>query len=474
MNDFEIKINPDSKMLPIVLVAIGEYAKNFFDNKKDVNKIVLACEEAINNVLAYSLTDRVQDIKITANAEGGDFVVCIYDKGMPGDYEKTLQGEDKLGLTLMHGVVDQAEVQNLGKDGRCQKLVKYYCHMPDFKKQNKDSKQEEIIEDAQIEVRSPKKEEMLDICQAFYKEYGLTYPNDLVYYPERFYASIAKDQIHATIAADEQGRFAGFHAVFEWEHVPGVWESGMAIVNSNFRNAGVFKKMMARTYSYVHDDAKGKIFLGECVMTHEYSQKLRLRYESFPVSFIFNYGKPNIGGSTFKKANDYTSVTIAASAFDFTPQSVYLPEELHEAAKFIYNGVKLDRTILTESKEPELENSKSIWNYNNYMDLGKINIIEAGKDYKEHLDDNLRELKIKGADIVILYISAQDPSLPLVYEAAKEAGFFFTGIIPDADQGDVVTMEKLFRSVVNYDANITISPFTELFDMVRKFDPEQK
>lgn len=473
MNDFEIKINPNQKLIPVVLSSINEYAKNFFDNQKEINKIVLATEEAINNVLEYSVTERMNEIKITVDANDGEFVVCIYDKGMPGDYEETLKGEDKIGLTLMHAITDQAFVQNLGNEGRLQKLVKYYCRIPNFKKEVKEIKAPEIIEGAEITVKTPNKNEMLDVCRAFYNEYGLTYLNDIVYYPDRFYAAVAKDQMHSTIAVDQNGNFAGHHCTFEWEKVPGVWESGMAIVNSNYRNAGVFKKMMARSYNYVHDDAKGKIFLGECVMTHEYSQKLRLRYGSFPVSFYFNMGMPNIGASTFKSDSDYTSGVIAASAFDFTPKTVYLSEELHEAANYIYNGLGLERTILTDFKEPELENSRSTYFFHNYSKSGSININEIGKDYKQHITNNLRELKSKGADSVMLYFTLENPSFSFVYEAAKELGFFFTGIIPNADQGDVVTMEKLLQSVVNYEANITISPFTELFEMVRKFDPEQ-
>ncbi len=474
MSDFEIKISPEKSLLPVVLSSIGEYAKNFFDNKKDINKMILATEEAINNVLEYSITDHMKEIRITVDGSDGEFTVCVYDGGMPGDYEQTLTGEDKLGLTLMHGVTDQAFVENLGMDGRCQRLVKYYCHMPDFKKKVKTTKEQKIIEDAEITVKTPNKNEMLEVCRAFYNEYGLTYANDIIYYPERFYAAIAKDQMHSTIAVDQDGNFAGHHCTFEWDKVPGVWESGMAIVNSNYRNVGVFKKMMSRSYNYVHDDAKGKIFLGECVMTHPYSQKLRLRYGSFPVGFYFNMLAPDYAASSFKKAEDYSSVANAASAFDFTPKTVYLPEELHKPANYIYNGLGLERTILTDTKEPEKEVSKSTCFYYNNTKSGAININEIGKDYSKHVASSLRELKSKGADTIMLYFSVEDPSFEYVYNSAKDLGFFFTGIIPNADQGDVVTMEKLLQSVVNYDCNITISPFTELYEMVRKFDPENK
>ena len=473
MNAFEIKIRPETALLPVALGAVSAYAKLFFKNKKDVDRIVLATEEAINNVLSYSVTTRMQEITVAAEGADGEFTVYVLDKGLPGDYEKTLTGEDRLGLTLMHGVVDEAAVENLGMDGRRQKLVKYYSRMPEFAALPRQP-EPEFIDGAEISVRAPKKDEMLEICRAFYNEYGLTYVNDLIYYPERFYAAVAKDQIHSTIAVDQHGRFAGHHGVFQWTNVPGVWEAGMAVVNSSFRNAGVFKKMMARTYAYVHDEVKGKLFLGCCITTHPYSQKLRLKYDSFPCGFSFNAVPPELAESTFKGASDFSTEALAASAFDFTPKSIYLPEELHTAARFIYGGMNLTREFSPETLSLPETPTKSAWFFNNRLRIGSINFSQPGSDYATRLRSDIYELKTRGAEMITLYLSVELAGLQAAYEAAKAEGFFFTGILPNADQGDVLIMQKMVNHVVNYDSLITTGPFTELLDIVRAFDPDQQ
>ena len=474
MSAIEIRILPDAQLLSSALSAIRSYAKHFFKTRKDVDRIALATEEAVNNILSFSVTSHLDAITITADGTDGEFTVCVLDKGLPGDYEKTLLGEDRLGLTLMHNAMDVVTVENLGAAGRCQKLVKYYSTVPDFAALP-EPPQPAPIENAEITIRAPKKEEMLAVCRAIYNEYGLTYSKDIVYYPERFYAAVAKDQIHSTVAVDENGNIAGHHAVFEWDTVPGVWEGGMAVVNSNYRNAGVFRRMMQRSYDYVHDEVKGRLFLGCCVMTHPYSQMNRLKYGSNPCGFLLNLTPPDVLRSSFKAKDTFTADAIACSVFDPTPKTVYLPEELRAAAEKIYGNVKIPRTIVTDdSSLPAAEATESAWFFNTAKRNGTINLRCPGADFQRRLRSDMYALKCRGAEMLILYISAELPGLPAVYEAAKQEGFFFTGIIPATDQGDVLMMQKMLNNVVDYDSLVSYGPFTELLEIVRGFDPDQK
>lgn len=472
MNALEIRIRPETQMLPAALGAVSAYASIYFENKKDVDRIVLATEEAINNVLSFSATSHLEEITVTAESADGEFTVCVLDKGLPGDYEKTLQGEDRIGLALMHAVVDEASVENLGMDGRRQKLVKYYSRIPEFAKYPKKA-EPEYIDGAEISVRSPKKADMLEVSRAFYNTYGLTYVNDLVYYPDRFYAAVAKDQIHSTVAVDQNGRIAGHHGVFEWGSVPGIWESGMAVVDSRYRNAGVFKKMMARTFAYVRDREDCRMFLGGCTTAHPYSQKLRLKYDSAPCAFNLNLGQPGMMNSGMQSSDYYTSEAIAAAVFDFTERTVYLPEELHGIARFVYGGLHLPRQISSELLPLPSKPTLSSWSYNKYLGAGTINVVEPGADCESRLLSDIFELKQRGSKTLTLYISAEKAGLNAVYAAAKAQGFFITGILPNAKQGDVVVMQKMVDSVVDYSTLVTTGPYTELLEMIRPFDPDQ-
>ena len=468
----EIKIQPDASLITVPLGAVRAYAANYFEDKKTVERIVLAVEEALNNVFSYSLADRMEHITVTAEAADGEFTVSVLDRGLPGDYEQTLKGEARLGLTLMENIMDEVSVENRGFDGRRQRMVKYYSRIPDLDDPAK--KDESPIENAEITVRSPKKDEMLELGRLFYQEYVLTYPNDIVYYPDRFYAAVAKDQIHSTVAVDQFGNVAGHHATWRWTNVPGAWEEGMAVVSSRYRNAGILKKMVARTGDYVLNEAKVPMFLNGCVMTHPYSQKTGLSFGHGATGFIFNAAPPEIGLTLFKKDGELISEAMCIYIRDHeNSRTVYIPEELTEAARIIYGSLRAVRELVTDDRPIEPELTVGQWTFSPRMRNGNINYTHHGKDFAGRLHSDLFELKERGAETVTLYLSLEQPGLPQAYEAAKAEGFFFTAIIPCVEQGDVLQMQKQIRYPVNYDKLVTVEPWTSLLEIVRKLDPDQ-
>ena len=472
MNALEIKIAADKQMLAAALTAVENYANLFFAEKKEVNQIILAMEEALNNVLAYSNNSHLEIIEISANGEDGEFTVCVLDKGLPGNFEETLQGEERLGLTIMRNAVDVVSVENLGRDGRCQKLIKYYVPRADFSGE-KESEEIKIVEDAVISVRAPKKSEVLNICRAIYEEYGLTYGNDLIYYPERFYAASAKDEIHSTIAVDQYGGMAGHHAVFQWDLVPGIWEGGMAVVSKNYRNCGVFGKMMERSNDYIQNIVKTRMFMGEAVCTHPYTQKLRLKVGSRPCGFMLAATPEGLNNSSFQ-TNAATTFAYAASVYDFTEKTVYCAEELKDVVSKIYGLLELPRNIVFEGKEPEIDTGVIKTSYEVNSRNGKINCVKIGRDYEKTLKSMILKMKNEGIEMITLFLSAEDPAAIKLYEAAKVEGFFFTGLLPNADQGDVFAMQKMISRVVDYDSIVVIDSFAELLNEIRKFDPDQQ
>lgn len=473
MSEFEIKIKPDAILLPSVLSAIETYAGQFFKDKKDIDRLALAVEEAIGNVLNFSVTGRMTDITVTVDSEGGEFTVCVLDLGRPGNYEETLKGEQRIGLTIMKNAVDVVRVENLGHGGRRQKLIKYYAGMPDFAPK-KFSEDEKPIENAVITVRAPKREEMVEISRAFYEEYGLNYGNEIVYYPERLYAAVAKDQIYSTVAVDQNGNLAGHFGCFQWSSITGIWEAGMAVVSKRYRNAGIFNKMMKRNYDHVCDEVKGKFLVGGCVMMHPYSQKMLLNYGFSPCGFHFNLIPADVSVSTFNKEGGYTHEACAGRAFFFGERTVYIAEELREPVEYILDGVKLRRTLCTESFMPQTDFTQSSWAYNDKLRSGEITVNVIGRDCVERLGSDCLELRTRGAETVTLSINACEEGFNVLYEAAKAEGFFFTALVPNGDRGDFAIMQRFFGKAVDYENLVTVEPYTTLLKMVKKLDPDCK
>jgi len=472
MNAIEIKIRPDASLLPSVLSSVKVYAKQFFKSRADIDRIILALEEAVNNVLSYSVTDHMTNITVTADSADGKFTVCVLDTGLPGDYDETLKGDERLGLEIMQSSVDEFRVENLGFGGRRQCLIKYYDKLPILAVKDK-SGDNEVIENAVITIRPPKREEILGISRAFYNEYGLTYLREDIYYPERFYACINKGQIYSTIAVDQNGGFAGHLASLKWDHLPGIWECSMAVVNGRYRGAGVFTKLMEENLRFMKNEANGKTYISCCVTSHPYSQKTHVKYNFFPCGFLFNGVPPDALSSSFLKEGQYTHEAYAAIVYDFSERTVYFPEELIKPASFIYNGLKLPRTLITDDVEPQVEHTCSTWSYSTGTRTGSVVISAIGKDYAKRLRSDVFELRTRGAEMISLNINVCTPGFVRLYEAAKAEGFFFTAVIPNAEMGDIFVMQKLLKKNVIYDELITVEPFTTMLEMIREFDPDQ-
>ena len=61
-----------------------------------------------------------------------------------------------------------------------------------------------------------------------------------------------------------------------------------------------------------------------------------------------------------------------------------------------------------------------------------------------------------------MLINMSDSAAPFAYEAAKNCGYFFTGIMPGGEGGDYLVMQNLFWGEVDADAVVTRGEYTEI------------
>jgi serine/threonine-protein kinase RsbW len=94
-------------------------------SKKDINKIQVAAEEALVNVISYAYPDDGGDVEIRCNAKGAEgLVIEIIDRGVPFDplslpepdieatpEERELGG---LGIHIMRNIMDEVSYKREG------------------------------------------------------------------------------------------------------------------------------------------------------------------------------------------------------------------------------------------------------------------------------------------------------------------------------------------------------------------------
>ncbi len=475
---FQLKISPDKEMIAIALSAAREYASRYIDDAKEVNRMVLALEEAIANVLNFSMTDSVESIKIYAQAKGGELKFSVIDKGLPGDFTEMLKDEDSLGLTIMQKVTDRITVKNLGLKGRCQELVKYISTVPDFEAEEKKEKEPELIKPKEIKIIPLRRSDADCVARGIYSEYGFSYLNDIVYYPERFYEAVQNGSIHSIVAVDEDGRFLGHAAASKWDDIPGIYESGMAVVNPACRGAGVFNLLMTTLEAQVRALPDARQNLGEAVTTHTFSQKGGYNSGSRATGFVFCMTPPGSIQSTFRNKQEKNerqrdSYVLTPSVIDTSERTVYSVPEISDITDFVYGILNLKRTVITDDLPPETEVSVGNNATNTTWNFSRITIYEIGKDIAERIKRDVLEAKRNGTAMIQLCLSMDKPGVYQAYEAAKAQGFFCTGLLPVTGMGDVLLMTNLFENMVDYENIQLLEPYKPLLEMVRKLDPDR-
>ncbi len=481
MKSFELKISPQPEMISIAVQAAEAYAGQYIADHREISRLSLALEEAIANVLNYSLTDSVQSITVRGEAQDGELKLSVLDEGLPGNYEELLTDEDALGLTIMHASVDQVNIKNLGMGGRCQELVKYYVSRPDYSRREETQDEAPIAKVTDFEIIPLRnKQDALMVGRGLYAEYGFSYVKDIAYYPELLYAATRKGQLYSAVAIDKAtGKAVGHIAAWEWPSIPGVWESGMAVTDAACRGTGVFGAMIQHIIDYVETQTDGKLHLGTAVTSHPYSQKGAYRYGSRPFGFIMNMHSSDQLVGTFKADKNNLSAERDSYVYmgwclDQKRKTVYAVPEIKDILESRYETVGAERDIVTDELPAEIETTVTELHYKPQWQYEQICCFTVGRNFAEQLRRDLVTAKRNGSVVAELCLSMDKPGVSEAYKAAKDMGFFFTGLLPGSKQGDILLMDKMLSNAVNYDRIKTHEGATAFLEQIRALDPDQQ
>lgn len=468
---YKLEIIPDERMIPVALASVRTAASYFFEDTTTLERITLSLEEAIANVTAYCRSDALESILIEAGSEEGAFVVTVTDKGMPGDLDKELEGEQRLGLNIMHKLMDKVTVENLGIDGRRQRLVKYLADMPAFEVR----KPVEAVAPAEttLTIRPVREEETIEVARCMYDEYGFTYPTDTVYYPERFYAATQTGDMYSLVAVNAVGEIAAHLSLWRWSILPGIWEMGMGVVKRRFRQAKIFTGLADGIIIHARDVMGLDAIIVEPVLHHPYSQKTFNRVGACACGVGLSYVPTTLTNTINQTQDKRGDVAIAMVVFKREPRTLYLHPELCGFIEEIAGRMELPVKLVTEPLLAPREQCVTVAEAYQHMQLGRIAVYEVGKDIAARLHSLSAQLKRQNVEVIELFLRIDEPGARNAYEAAKKLGYFCTGFLPMSGRGDMLMMENLYAHTVDYDAMQTVEPYTGLLARIRAFDPNE-
>lgn len=447
----ELKIYNDLKLVPMTLRLISDFAQLAGFNTTSINKIEMASEEGIVNVIKHAFKpNEVESFRIQLHINTTSFVISILDQGLPFDPNSIQYDEEThegLGSYVMSKMMDKIQYINHGKGGKELKMVKYFDEDQSAKQTASapppTKKTDVPLHSTEFTYRISQDKDAIEISRCAYESYGYTYAYEHIYFPERVKALNKSGELISFVAEASDGQIAGHIALVKIDGYKGLYEIGLAMTKQNFRGGSVFSKLLRFVYQEIDRRDIYAVF-GQCVTTHTYSQSAPVKSGMIPTALLPAYVPDDI---TFKNISENkqkrTAVLIVSQIKKPTDsKQTYLPEKYRSLVGEIYRKLHLSRQFLDTEIEP-IEMTEYHLSINANLKMAKVLLKNYGKDFNNNIQHIIQQLKKEGVSMAETFVNINHPSATRIIEEAEAMGFRFTGIIPGSLEGDIGILQYL-------------------------------
>src|ERR671912_2095644 len=184
-----VTISANAGFLPPVIEFVKEMT--FRLGLRDTEPVDRAVELVCRNVIEHAFGPEEEgsfDVEVLRRP--GQVLVAVEDKGLPFDYKRLQDGEDRTVLEILHRSFDETRFVNLGRRGNRVELLKHLPHT-DVRDHLSEEEHHRIVEasaaqeDVPLEIRMMHPEESFELSRCVYRSYGYSYDWDYIYYPDR-------------------------------------------------------------------------------------------------------------------------------------------------------------------------------------------------------------------------------------------------------------------------------------------------
>ncbi len=474
----------------------GEVARKVGMEQEDVQAVVQAVEQAIANVMEYSFKPGERaDLEVSFERVLEGLKTAIRDKGTPfyaGSYasvsgEETLAEEKGLAAAIfrLQEFVDEVAIENLGPRGKQTILIKklrnkdlrnYYltCEAPPYLEQ---SEPEAPSEPIKVTARAMKPSEAGEVVKCIYEAYGFSYVNEHLYYPERIVELNENGRIHSAVAVTEDNQIAGHTALTFPGENRRIAELGQAVVRPQFRSHGV----LAELSRYLIDKARSLGLMGvyaRSVTVHTYSQKVVSQLGLRPCAIILAFFPRT---EQFKGIAEKLERRVAAEVrfmyFNRPERPMIFPPTHHrEMILRLYGKLGMTPEVKIPSEEDAaacVPDSIVRTTLMGSMGYARIDVPRCGKNVIQEVKSRLKDLRVKGFDVINLHLNLCDPTPYIVTEEVERLGFFFAGILPGGfSEGDALILQYLNNVPIDYgEIKLESGAAQEILSYVKEHDP---
>ncbi|MCQ2547309.1 MAG: hypothetical protein MJ161_07205 [Clostridia bacterium] len=247
----------------------------------------------------------------------------------------------------------------------------------------------------------------------------------------------------------------------------------MAFAKERYRKGNILKRLAGEMISYARsrDDISG-IFI-EATIVHPYTQRAFNHYGLMPVGFTLSMMADNIYQPKINAHVGRGSFAEAMSIFRDSGKTIYIRPEQASFVADISASLDIDRSIVSDELPFIHETCDVEEDYVNVLDTGYIYFNTIGSNFAEELKRIDMDVRRNGGLTNEIFINADDPGSVFAQNEAVRQGYFCVRFMPCPDRHDYIVYARMYSDPVDYSDISTTSPYTEMLERVRNFDPEQ-
>ncbi len=442
----------------IAAAAVEAAARSLDLPDADAARLRAATEELCDATVARGF-DHPADARLTVTllSDADEIFLRVDDHGFPRDLG---EGGDDSPIARLRalGAVDEVRQQQRGRAGHRTELVKKRPRVDvrdplraaDAPDAPADAGAPEVDPDTPITVRFMAPGEAMAFSQCVYRCYGYSYDADFVYQPDTVEAMMREGTMRSVIGLTPTGEIVGHLALMLDGAGDVVGEAGQAVVDPRYRSHHLFTTLK----QYLADWATGTGMLGifsEATAAHPYSQKANLALGAHETGFLLGYIPAEVSYTAIKEDEQgrRQSVALFYLQTNAAPErAVHAPPTYRELLERMYATNRLARTFApagggvqpTDALPARTQLDERLRTDHNQAVL---TVTVIGTDFADVVHTRLRSLCLNKIDIVYLDVRLGDPAGAAVGTVLNDLGFFFGGMFPERNDGDVLRYQYL-------------------------------
>jgi len=252
-----------------------------------------------------------------------------------------------------------------------------------------------------------------------------------------------------------------------------VGEIGVAVVHPRYRGRGLMSSMLEFLIGVAEERGFTALY-GNAFTMHDVSQKTNLRFGFHETALQLGGIPPHsIKPLAERELKGAGGVFSCFRYLKASPRrTVYLPVRHREILEETLDALGLARTVQA-SGAPSLEGDSSLELILKPLHhTAHITVARAGEDLERRIRAKRLELADEGFNTVFVDLNLSDPATPEAAGRLESVGFFYSGLLPDYAEGDVLRLQY-YMTEIHYDEVVAHSEFARrLKEYVKSLDPK--